>query len=58
MIESKPSQAEVLQAWEAHRTMQIILGSTPHLRDNPFFMALADTASARFQEHYRKWAKK
>lgn len=37
--------------------MQIIAGSTPHLRSNPFFMALADTAASRFQQHYREWAK-
>ena len=57
MTQSAPTKDEVLQAWQAHQAMQMMLYSAPHLRDNPFFMALADTASARFHQHHRGWAK-
>ena len=42
------NHAEVDEAWRAYRAMQMAVQSDPGLIENKYFIALQDTAYARF----------
>jgi len=44
----KINSQEVEDAWQAYRALQIAAAGDPALLDNKYFLALQDTAYARF----------
>lgn len=44
----KINSQEVEDAWQAYRALQLAACSDPALLDNKYFLALQDTAYARF----------
>lgn len=48
-------RVQVEQAWQAFRATQLQICSNPSLLENPYFIALQETAEARYLRAFEAW---